>query len=179
MPKHEELTKYFSDSWLKSRINGLEQYQYSGWALVNKVKPGESVLDVGCGTNPFKGKIDNLYGIDITDVGCDEQVSIEDFNTDKKFDVIFALGSVNFGDIQQIKSQISAMVKLLTPSGRIYWRCNPGLQDHENEEVINIEFFPWSLEYHRQLSEEYGFTLTEFKLEPSRHTRYYAVWTSK
>ncbi len=54
------LDKYFSTHWQSN----IDQYQYSGWALTKKIKLSESVLDVGCGTNPFKTKIANLTGID-------------------------------------------------------------------------------------------------------------------
>ena len=53
-----KLNTYFSTKW-KSNLN---QYQYSGWNLIDKVKDDEWVLDVGCGPNPFKGKIKNLIG---------------------------------------------------------------------------------------------------------------------
>jgi hypothetical protein len=54
------LDKYFSTHW----HSNIDQYEYSGWALLQKIKLSESVLDVGCGTNPFRGRIANLTGID-------------------------------------------------------------------------------------------------------------------
>ena len=56
------LHKYFSKYWQ----NDMKKWKYSGLALideVNSLKP-RAVLDVGCGYNEFKGKIDNLIGID-------------------------------------------------------------------------------------------------------------------
>ena len=44
----------------------LDLYKWSGYRLVDEInsqKP-RSVLDVGCGFNRFKGKINNLMGID-------------------------------------------------------------------------------------------------------------------
>lgn len=54
--------RFFGEIW-KPRT---DDYTYTGWALVdeiNKHKP-RSVLDVGCGYHPFKGRIQNIIGID-------------------------------------------------------------------------------------------------------------------
>jgi hypothetical protein len=56
----KELNEYFTTKWKSN----LDQYLYSGWDLINNVVDDEWVLDVGCGTHPFKGKIRNLIGID-------------------------------------------------------------------------------------------------------------------
>ena len=56
------LEKYFSKVWQSDT----KKYKHSGLTLVdeiNNLRP-RSVLDVGCGYNEFKGKIDNLLGID-------------------------------------------------------------------------------------------------------------------
>lgn len=56
------ILRFFSEIW-KPRTN---EYEHTGWQLVdeiNNLKP-KSVLDVGCGYHPFKGRIDNLIGID-------------------------------------------------------------------------------------------------------------------
>ena len=61
---------------------------------------------------------------------------------DIKFDVAFCLGSINFGNESNILNQIECVINCLNPQARIYWRCNPGLHDHGNEECETIEFFP-------------------------------------
>lgn len=169
------LEQYFSTDWLQGN-RSLAQYRHSGYALVHKVHPDERVLDVGCGTNPFKNLIPNLHGIDITNVGCDEVIAIEDFVTEDKYDVAFCLGSINFGDIDTIRKQIAAVDKALTPNGRIYWRCNPGLKDHKNDKVEQIDFFPWSFDYHVKLSIEFGYSLHTFRHDGENHNRLYAEW---
>ena len=70
------LHKYFSKYWQ----NDMKKWKYSGVALideVNSLKP-RAVLDVGCGYNEFKGKIDNLIGIDPYNGKADLQVSTLD-----------------------------------------------------------------------------------------------------
>ena len=168
--KQEELDKYFSTVW-KSDI---DRYQYSGWALVDKIQSNELVLDVGCGFNEFKSRIVNLVGIDPANDAADYKVSIEKFNTVDRFDVALCLGSINFGDKLTIMNQIACVINCLKPTARIYWRCNPGIADHGNDECKNINFYQWSIEEHVKLSELFGFKLMFCCWD---NNRIYAEWS--
>lgn len=42
--------KYFGNNWKPD----YSQYKYSGWALLDKVKETDSIIDIGCGFNLFK-----------------------------------------------------------------------------------------------------------------------------
>lgn len=167
------LNDYFANHW--HRKNGsLDQYSKTGFQLVDKINPGERVLDVGCGRNPFKGLIPNLVGIDPAFDEADVKCTIEEFSTTELFDVAFCLGSINFGNAEQIEQQIAMVAKLLKPQARIFWRCNPGLKDHNNEECLAIDFYPWSIEEHVRLADMFGFTLVECVWDTKN--RIYAEW---
>jgi hypothetical protein len=170
---YDLLKNYFSTTWLTGDRT-LDQYTYSGWALIDKVQEDELVLDVGCGTNPFKGKIKNLVGIDITNVGSDIQVAIEDYYPGMLYDVAFCLGSLNFGSRENVYNQIKKVDSLLKDDGRIYWRCNPGRRDHNNSQCADVPFFDWNVELHEEWSKEFGYTLQN--LQPNDHNRIYAEW---
>ena len=75
------------------------------------------VLDVGCGYNEFKGKINNLIGIDPYNNKADLEVGTLQFRTDQKFDVILCLGSVNFGSRDKIIAEVGRCVDLLAEGG--------------------------------------------------------------
>lgn len=170
---HTLLKNYFSTTWLK-RNRSLDQYTYSGWALLDKIAPYETVLDVGCGINPFKPYFgDRLWGIDITDVGADEVVAIEDFVSNRKFDVAFCLGSINFGSVETILAQIGAIDKHLTDDARIYWRCNPGLHDHGNEMFQGIRVFPWDEGKHYMYADMFGYKVNDIQKD---NARLYVEW---
>ena len=169
--KQQDLDNYFSTVW-QSNIN---QYKYSGWALVDKINPGELVLDVGCGFNEFKHRVPMLVGIDPANEQADFQTPIEHFRTDIKFDVAFCLGSINFGNEINIVNQIAHVIACLKPQSRIYWRCNPGLADHNNDACKDIEFFPWTLDKHVKYSEQFGFRLMTCKWDNAN--RIYAEWS--
>jgi len=166
----EDLNNYFSTVWKSN----LDQYQYSGWTIADKIQSNEQVLDVGCGFNEFKSRILNLIGIDPANDRADYRVSIEEFNTADRFDVALCLGSINFGNKLTIMNQIACVINCLKPTARIYWRCNPGYADHGNEECKNIEFYPWSIEEHVKLSELFGFRLMTCCWD---NNRIYAEWS--
>jgi hypothetical protein len=171
----EDLNNYFSTVW-RSNLN---QYKYSGWALVDKVQSDELVLDVGCGFNEFSRFIPNLIGIDPANIQADVKLPIEFFAADNtnnyKFDVAFCLGSINFGNENTILTQIASVITCLKPQARIYWRCNPGRKDHGNQECESIDFYPWTLEKHVEFSTLFGFRLA--KVCWDTNNRIYAEWT--
>jgi len=144
------LHKYFSKYWQ----NDMKKWKYSGVALideVNSLKP-RAVLDVGCGYNEFKGKIDNLIGIDPYNDRADLQVSTLEYKTDQRFDVIMCLGSVNFGSRDKIIAEVLRCVNLLAEGGTMFFRVNPGVQ-HDKPEADWIEFFSWNVPFIIELAE--------------------------
>jgi hypothetical protein len=154
--KSFNLYDYFANKWQSK----LSTYKYSGLSLIDKIHPGETVIDIGCGYNEFRGRIPNLIGIDPANAMADYRLSVEGFQSAEQFDVAFCLGSINFGDEDTILNQISHVVRLLKPKARIYWRCNPGIADHHNEECKYINFYPWSFAKHEEFAERFGFRLT-------------------
>jgi hypothetical protein len=165
------LNNYFASHW---GHKGVPVYSLTGIELAKRIKEDEWVLDVGCGRNLFKGVIKNLVGIDPAFEEADFKTTIEDFQTTQLFDVALCLGSINFGTIIAIRKQIDCVVNYLKPKARIYWRCNPGLQDHGNEECKQIDFFPWNNDWHTQLADEYGFKIVELAHDSNR---IYAEWS--
>lgn len=178
MISQTQINQYFSNHWSSSTSNYFHTHQN----LPSKVKNSEWVLDVGCGRNPHKETIKNLWGIDPAFAEADEQISIEDFVPSRLYDVAFCLGSINFGkDRSAIERQISKIVACLKPVSRIYWRCNPGRNDHGNDQFQNIEVYPWTFEDLANFAEQFGYRVTEIAID--RHAvnknnyRLYAEWT--
>ena len=176
MTTQNYLNNYFNNVW-RHRNRSLDQFEFSGWALLDKVLPTETVIDVGCGDNPFKGKL-NVYGVDPAFAEADYHGTIESYagSTDKKYDVAFCLGSINFGTADTIENQISAVLGLLKSGGRIYWRCNPGQRDHGNTECEEIDFYPWTIEEHVRLCNKFNCRLVECKWDT--RNRLYAEWVT-
>jgi SAM-dependent methyltransferase len=163
------LHKYFSKYW----ENDMKKWKYSGLALVdevNSLKP-RAVLDVGCGYNEFRGKIDNLTGIDPYNDRADLQVSTLEYRTDQKFDVIMCLGSINFGSRDKILAEIGRCVDLLADGGTMFFRVNPGVQ-HNKPEAKWIEFFAWNVPFIIELSEMFNLKVLDIR-DDSNQRKYF------
>ena len=168
------LHKYFSKYWQ----NDMKKWKYSGLALVdevNSLKP-RAVLDVGCGYNEFKGKIDNLTGIDPYNDRADLEVGTLDFKTTQKFDVILCLGSVNFGGRDKIIAEVGRCVSLLADGGTMFFRVNPGIQ-HDRPEAKWIEFFSWNVPFIIELADM--FNLQVLDIRDDTNSRKYFIYRKK
>ena len=163
------LHKYFSKYW----ENDIKKWKYSGLALVeevNSLKP-RAVLDVGCGYNEFRGKIDNLIGIDPYNDRADLQVSTLEYRTTQKFDVIMCLGSINFGSRDKIIAEVGRCVDLLADGGTMFFRVNPGVQ-HNKPEAKWIEFFAWNVPFIIELSEIFNLKVLDIR-DDSNQRKYF------
>jgi 2-polyprenyl-3-methyl-5-hydroxy-6-metoxy-1,4-benzoquinol methylase len=161
------------NSGLDDRHLTFTKFKYSGYGLLAKIGPTEKVLDVGCGRNLFNKHFPNLIGIDPVTTEADHQVALLDYVTEEKFDVILCLGSVHFGELEDIKESIAHMSSMLNPGGRIYWRCGTTSELWWN--------FAWSRTLHTTLSTEFGFTLADIQddymsLDLPETFRIYAEW---
>jgi SAM-dependent methyltransferase len=165
--------RFFSEIW-RPRTG---DYDHSGWALVdevNKLNPS-AVLDVGCGYHPFKGRIQNLVGIDPYNDQADYEVDILDYKVrPESYDVIIALGSINFNSKEDIEERFSHCVSLLRPGGKFFLRANPGIL-HKAGPWVDI--FPWTFEVVNEFAEKYKLKLEVFKREPAELGRLYFVYT--
>ena len=165
--------RFFSEIW-KPRTN---EYEHTGWALVDEINALEprSVLDVGCGYHPFKGRINNIIGIDPYNDQADYEVDILEYRVPAaSHDVIIALGSINFNSRDEIEQRFAHCVDLLAPGGRFYLRANPGIT-HKNGPYVDI--FPWSFEIVREFADQYGLHLDVFKRDANG--RLYFVYTKQ
>lgn len=160
--------RFFAEIW-KPRTN---DYDYTGWQLVdeiNALKP-RSVLDVGCGYHPFKGRINNLVGIDPYNNCSDYMVDILDYVGEH--DVIIALGSINFNSQDEIESRFKRCVDMLSRGGKFYLRANPGIP-HKTGPYVDI--FPWSFEVVKDFANRYNLQLDTYKRDANE--RLYFVYT--
>jgi hypothetical protein len=155
---------FFGEIW-KPRT---EQYHWTGYRIAEeicRVNP-QKVLDVGCGYNPFKGRIPNLIGIDPYNNCADFMVDILDYHVEPaSYDHVIALGSINFNSRADIELRFAATVNLLAPNGHLWMRCNPG-HSHKNGPLVEI--FPWSFDVAYELAKKFNLTLETLKQDQDR-----------
>ena len=168
--------------------SNIHLFKHSGENLVdeiNKLKP-KLVIDAGCALNFFKGKIKNLVGYD----PVFEEADFICGHFDAPFkpecaDVILALGSINWGDHDDIANMLIKVKSWLKPGGRLYMRGAPGGYKSDR----GLQWFQWGMKeihYYARLMDfnvhrceiEYnltgpdGGTLPE-RLWPHRYVWYY------
>jgi SAM-dependent methyltransferase len=163
--------RFFAEIW-KPRTG---DYEHTGWSLVDEINALEpqSVLDVGCGYHPFKGRIQNLVGIDPYNNCADYEVDILYYRVKPaSHDVIIALGSINFNSRDDIEQRFSHCVSLLKSGGKFYLRANPGIT-HKTGPYVEI--FPWTFEVVNEFAEKYNLRLDTFKRDAN--DRLYFVYT--
>lgn len=170
---HAVLENYFSKVWQPKT----KKYKYSGLTIideVNALKP-RSVLDLGCGYNEFSGKISNLIGVDPYNTKADVQSSILEYRSVDPFDVVICLGSINFGSVDKVYSELEHAVNLTTPGGLLYFRANPGTQ-HKAPEAKWIEFFNWNSQFIINSASTLNCSIVDLRQEDGeRGSRYYFV----
>jgi hypothetical protein len=155
---------FFSEVW-KPRT---EQYHWTGYRIAEEIcrQNPRRVLDVGCGYNPFKGRIPNLIGIDPYNNCADFMVDILDYHVEPaSHDHVIALGSINFNSREEIELRFAATVNLLAPGGYLWMRCNPG---HSHKNGPWVEIFPWSFDVAYELAKKYNLTLETLKQDQDR-----------
>ncbi len=158
-----------------------KNFNASGEALIEKVNSlnPKKVLDIGCGYNLLKGKIQNLWGIDPFNSNADEMRDLLDVRVDGEYDVVLCLGSLNFGCEKQIDKQIEKAVSLCTPGGSLFWRVNPGLT-HSRAGAEWVDFFEWSPDKLREFAEIHNCDCVDIQEDRWRDDkeglRYYAHW---
>jgi len=169
------LHKYFAKHWQAD----MKKWKYSGLSLigqVNELNP-RSVLDVGCGYNEFRGKINNLTGIDPYNSNADYQVDLMSYKPQHKFDIILALGSINFGGRNKIIAEVSKCVNMLENGGMMFFRVNPGLQ-HDNPEAKWIEFYAWNVPFIIELAEMFDLKVLDIR-DDSNKRKYFVYRKAK
>jgi hypothetical protein len=92
------------------------------------------IIDVGCGTNPYKEHVNNVIGLDVgsypeadINLSCEEVYDLNIFQP-QCADAVLALGSINFGTWDDVVNQLSICVDWCRIDGYIV--CRARLNDH-------------------------------------------------
>ena len=72
------------------------------------------------------------------------------------------------------------MVSILKDTSRIYWRCNPGHHDHDDDMCSQISFFPWDEEWMEHFADMFNFKINFMTYEHNNNRqRLYSEWIRK
>ena len=164
----------------------MKKYKYSGLKLIDEVNSlnPRRVLDIGCGYHEFKGKINNLVGIDPYNDAADLHVKLLDHHPDEKYDATLALGSINFGSTDKVFAELEHAVSLCNPGAVMFFRVNPGLPHDEADRPVGknhsnwIYFYPWDANFIVNCAEQLNVDILDIKTD-SHRGRIYFVWRTK
>lgn len=152
-------TKYWKDNSMSFSKSGKNLVE-----VVNQLNP-ESVLDVGCGNNNFKGLINNLIGIDPFNAKADVNATLFKHyidNPEQQFDVVLALDSVNCGRRPDIIESFDLINRITKQGGYQFWRVDTGVPECKEFPMIDLlDFFEWNEKLIRNLAEYNGFEVKE------------------
>lgn len=166
------MDKYFSQVW----VDGTDVFKFSNRASVsakaNALNP-QSVLDVGCGFNKYKEtiKCEKFVGIDPFNPAADVKQGVCEYyedHKDEQFDVVLALGSVNFGNEDKILAEIEAVDKMTKPGGTQFWRVNPNTKHNYhpgfplNELLV---WYDWNEEFIKKIATVYNYEIKDYQEE--------------
>lgn len=160
MINQNAVDNFYANGWQSN----LHLFQYSGYNLIDEIKAlnPSLVIDAGCGINGFKGKIPNVVGFDPVfeeaDINC--TIMTAPFK-DECADVIFALGSVNFGSNDDVAIHLIKLKSWLKPGGYLYMRGAPGGYSNDT----GLEWFRWGTKEIAYFAKLLDFELVKIEVE--------------
>lgn len=145
------LKEFFGGNHWKTPEFSRKEYD----VIASEIDSTERVLDVGCGFNLLKGRL-NVVGIDAYNPAADHVVDLMDYDAEpESFDVVLALGSTNIVPFSHIQLQMARVIGWCRPGGRIYMRVNPCIDRTDTPENA----YPWQLQEIVDMTEQYNLTI--------------------
>lgn len=141
---------------IEDRDASLMAFKYSGYKILDKIGKNERILDIGCGRNLFKLRRPNLLGIDPVHDSADIKIAFQDFETTEIFDTILCLGSIQFGELEDIKFLIKKLTGMIKPGGKVFWRCDTNNNNRSWK-------FAWKKEFHYEFANEFDYSVIELQ----------------
>ena len=164
-----KVNEYFIQKWSKV-TSKIPPYYSSHKRIASFISQDEWLLDVGCGRNDFKKYLKNVVGIDPVFDEADIKTTIENYIPDRLFDVATCLGSIGFGDENDISNQIQKVVECLKPKSRIFWRLTPKIK----RKLLEVSAVEWTPDKLLKFANKHHYTQKNTMLDINN--RLYAEW---
>ena len=127
----EEIKDFFGTTWNQTEVDD---------HVVDRIINAKSVIDVGCGFNPYKKFNHNLVGVDLINEEADENCDILDFDTmGCKYDVAICYGILHFNSYDWIRERLEWVVNNTKPKSEILIKVNPSRKEDQAEELRSSE----------------------------------------
>lgn len=123
----EGIKNFFGNTWNQTEVDD---------HVVDRIVNAKSVIDVGCGFNPYKKFNYNLTGVDIVNEQADAVCDILDYDTmGLKYDVAICYGILHFNSYDWIRERLEWVVNNTKDDGEILIKVNPSRREDQAEEL--------------------------------------------
>ena len=143
----EEIKQFFGTTWNQTEVDD---------HVVDRIINAKSVIDVGCGFNPYKKFNHNLVGVDSINEEADENCDILDFDTmGCKYDVAICYGILHFNSYDWIRERLEWVVNNTKPKSEILIKVNPSRKEDQAEALRSSEVV-WFHRWNRGLADHFA-----------------------
>jgi hypothetical protein len=146
----------------------MDNYELSGYNLPESFGPGDRVIHINCGNNPFKGMIPNFRAIDPVSPAADLKITVDHYNNThktNKFHVALILNGFDNYQPGQLDYYVPVVANLMVKrDAKIFWRTA----------IDNT--YPWSFDEHTRLAALINYSIVAMTMETE--TEIYAEWGS-
>ena len=165
MSTQDELHKFYGARY-DTRDTSLDQYEFSGYNLPESFGPGDRVIHVNCGSDPFKGMIPNFRSQDPTNTRADYVMTIDQYaavHRTNKFQIALVLNGLDDVLPGKMEFYVQTIASLMVKrEAKIFWRT-----------AIN-RTYPWTFEEHIRLASLINYSVVGMVMETD--TDIYAEW---
>ena len=128
----EEIKQFFGKTWNQTEVDE---------HVVDRIINAKSVIDVGCGFNPYKKFNDNLIGVD--------------FSNNGPFDVAICYGILHFNSYDWIRERLEWVVENTTDDAEILIKVNPSRKEDQAEALRSSDVV-WFDKWNHGLAEHFA-----------------------
>ena len=144
---NEEIKEFFGKTW-----NQTEEDEH----VIDGIKYAKSVIDIGCGFNPYKKYNHNLIGVDIVNENADVICDILDFpNDENAFDLAICYGILHFNSYDWIRERLEWVVENTTDDAKILIKVNPSRKEDQAEALRSSDVI-WFDKWNRGLADHFA-----------------------
>jgi len=141
------LKQFFGETWNQTEVDP---------HVVKIIAEADSVIDVGCGFNPYKKFHQNLIGIDIVNTKADWVGDILDWPAwERKYDVAICYGVLHFNSYDWIRKRLEWVLEHTAPNAQILMKVNPTPKEDQGESLRSSEVI-WFDKWNKGLADHFA-----------------------
>jgi hypothetical protein len=164
----QELHQFYGARY-DTRDTSLDQYELSGYNLPESFNPGDRVIHVNCGNNPFRGMIPNFRSFDPVNHNAEYVLTLDQYaaaHRATKFNIALVLNGLDtVASTSEMEHMVQTLYSIMVKrDAKIFWRT-----------AIN-NTYPWTFDEHVRLAALINYSVVGMVMETVNDI--YAEWNS-